>query len=82
MKKLNKEQCEIEFKRYNEKFLKSLANFETYNKEKKEMEKITSENLLRLESKVNEGYRRAIEKKEKVRYLASLSLSKIEEVKQ
>lgn len=50
MKKFNKEQCEIEFKRYNEKFLKSLANYETYNKEKKEMEKITSENLQRLES--------------------------------
>lgn len=76
-----REHSEVEFKRYIEKFLKSLGNYETYMKEKKEADKITVENLNKLENKLNEGYKRSVEKKEKIRYLASLSLSKIEEVK-
>ena len=77
-----KEWCELEYRRYNEQFLKSTNNYETYMQQKKETEKRTTKNLESLEKKLNEGYYRSIQKKEQVRLSAVGTLQKIEDVLQ
>jgi Skp family chaperone for outer membrane proteins len=63
-RKKEKEWCEMEYKRYNEQYVKSTANYETYLAKKKEMDKATYENLTSVERKIAEGYSRSIERKE------------------
>jgi hypothetical protein len=58
--KKQKEWCEVEYRRYNEQFAKSLNNYDTYMHQKKENEKRTSKNLESLEKKINEGYYRSL----------------------
>ena len=60
--------------------MKSVANYETYIAQKREVDKITEENLTYIQSKLNEGYNRSIQQKEQVKWLAACSLSKIGEV--
>jgi hypothetical protein len=40
--------------------MKSISSYETYMNEKKQMEKVTSENLITIEKKLNEGYTRSV----------------------
>ena len=80
VRKKEKEWCEMEYKRYNEQYLKSSANYETYLAKKREIDKATSENLTSLERKIAEGYNRSIERKEEIKRLAACSLSKVGEV--
>ena len=80
IKKKEKEWCEQEYKKYNNNFMKSVANYDYYIAQKKEVDKVTSESLNYLERKLNEGYNRSIIQKEQVKRLAACSLSKIGEV--
>ncbi len=76
--KREREQCEQEYRRYNEQFLKSLGNYEHYLREKQKQDMITSMNLDILERRLSDGYTRHVIRKEQVRMSAQETLNKLE----
>ena len=55
-----KELCELEYRRYNEQFVKSINNYETFVKEKQKIDQQTSQSLQILEKRLNDGYSRSV----------------------
>lgn len=67
-------QCEAEYKRYNERFLRSMGNHEIFVREKRRTELETSQSLFSLERRLNDGCSRSLQRKEQVRLSARATL--------
>ncbi len=76
--KKEKEQCEQEYRRFNDQFSKSLGNYEMYIRQKQKQDSVTSSNLDNLEKRLNEGYTRHVQRKEEIRQSAANTLTKLE----